>query len=90
MQLRKSKPTTLNWAVKMRAILASKTRDPQGKGWMTTNEFCKTLNLAEGTALRYLRHGIALGKLERFTGTAQFGNIIRIQTWYRPMRTKRK
>jgi len=90
MQPRKSKPITPNWAVKMRAVLASKTRDPQGKGWMTTAEFCKTLTLAQGTALRYLRHGIKLGKLERFTGTAQFGNVIRIQTWYRPLRKKRK
>jgi hypothetical protein len=74
----------------MRSLLAAKTREPQGKGWMTTAEFCKTLTLAQGTALRYLRHGIALGKLERFSGTAQYGNVIRIQTWYRPVQVKRK
>ena len=90
MQPRKSKPTTLNWAVKMRSVLAAKTREPQGKGWMTTDEFRKTLNLSQGTALSYLRHGIALGKIERFSGTAQFGNVIRIQTWYRPVRRKGK
>jgi hypothetical protein len=90
MQHRKSKLTTPNWAVEMRSMLVAKTREPIGKGWMTTDKFCASLNVSQGTGLRYLRKGIALGKIERFTGTMLFGNLIRTQTWYRPLKGKGK
>ena len=80
----KSKVTPPNWALELRSVLAAKTREPQGDGWMTTLQFQETLGCAHGTALSYLKRGIALGKLERFRGSAMSGAGIRIQTWYRP------
>ena len=84
MPLQKSKVTTPSWAIELRSILTAKCSEPKGEGWMTTDEVCTQLNIARGTALRYLRQGIALGKLERFIGTHDFGGLIRRQAWYRP------
>lgn len=84
----KSKPIAPNWAIELRSVLAAKTREPKGDGWMTSLQFQETLGCAHGTALSYLKRGIALGKLERFRGSAMSGAGIRIQTWYRPITKK--
>ena len=90
MPRQKSKPTTPNWAVELRSLLSAKTREPKGDGWMTTEEFAKSLKIATGTAHKYLRRGLALGHLQKFTGTANSAAGIRIQTWHRPVQGKRK
>ena len=90
MQPRKSKPTTPNWAVELRSLLSAKTREPKGDGWMTTEEFTESLKISTGTAHKYLRRGLALGHLEKFTGTANSAAGIRLQTWHRPVQGKRK
>ena len=88
MQPRKSKPTTPNWAVELRSVLSAKGREPKGEGWMTTADFCKSLDISLSTALRYLRNGVQAGHLERYIGTATSPAGIRIQTWYRPVAKK--
>jgi hypothetical protein len=57
---------------------------------MTTEEFAESLKIATGTAHKYLRRGLALGHLQKFTGTANSAAGIRIQTWHRPVQGKRK
>lgn len=84
MPRQKSKPITPNWAVELRDVLSAKTRQPKGEGWMTTEEFAESLEIAIGTAHKYLRRGLASGHLEKFTGTAISPAGIRIQTWHRP------
>jgi hypothetical protein len=88
MPRQKSKLTTPNWAVELRSVLSAKTREPKGNDWMTAEQFCITLGIAHGTALKYLRRGIESGHLEMFRGTAVSAAGIRIQTWYRPITKK--
>jgi len=88
MPRQKSKATTPNWAVELREVLNAKTREPKGEGWMTTEQFAASLQIAIGTAHQYLRRGLASGHLERFTGTAISSAGIRIQTWHRPVAKK--
>jgi hypothetical protein len=90
MQPRKSKPTTPNWAIELRSLLGAKTRDPVGEDWMTCSEFAAHLGVAVKTAQTALKRGLDQGLLERFRGTAVFGGIVRIQTWYRPIKKNRK
>jgi hypothetical protein len=84
----KSKSTAPNWAHELREVLSAKTREPKGDNWMTAEQFCTTLKIANGTALKYLRRGIKDGHLEMFRGTAVSAAGIRIQTWYRPITKK--
>ena len=85
----KSKLITPNWAHELRSVLCTKTREPKGEGWQTTEQFRNLLGISTGTALRYLRRGIASGHLEMFRGTAISPAGIRIQTWYRPKIVKK-
>lgn len=89
MPRQKSKPSQLNWAHELREVLTAKTREPKGEGWMTTEEFAASLEIAVGTAHKYLRRGLASGHLEKFTGTAISPAGIRIQTWHRPVLVKK-
>ena len=84
----KSKATTPNWALELRSVLSAKGREPKGDGWMTTAEFCKSLDISLNTALRYLRNGVKEGHLERFIGSTISPAGIRIQTWHRPAAKK--
>jgi len=88
MPRQKSKATAPNWAVELRSVLSAKGREPKGEGWMTTAEFCKSLDISLGTALRYLRGGVQSGHLERFIGSSISPAGIRIQTWHRPVAKK--
>jgi len=84
----KSKATAPNWAVELRSVLSAKGREPKGEGWMTTADFCKSLDISLSTALRYLRNGVRDGHLERFIGSSISPAGIRIQTWHRPVAKK--
>jgi hypothetical protein len=84
----KSKSTAPNWAHELREVLSAKTREPKGEGWMTTEDFAESLEIAIGTAHKYLRRGLASGHLEKFTGTAISTAGIRIQTWHRAITKK--
>lgn len=88
-QRRKSKAIKHNWAIELQSVLCAKTREPQGKGWLTTEQFSELLGISIGTGLKYLRRGLASGHIERFDGTSKSPVGVRIQTWYRPVQ-KRK
>lgn len=90
MPRQKSKPSSPDWAHQLRDVLTAKTREPKGEGWMTTEEFAASLEIAVGTAHKYLRRGLASGHLEKFTGTAISPAGIRIQTWHRPVIVKKE
>jgi hypothetical protein len=90
MPRQKSKPSPLNWAHELREVLTAKTREPKGENWMTAEQFCTSLDIARGTALKYLRRGMASGHIEMYRGTAVSSAGIRIQTWYRPVMVKKE
>jgi len=57
-----------------------------GEDWMTCSQFSAQLGIAVKTAQVALKRGVDQGLLERFRGTAVFEGIVRIQTWYRPIK----
>jgi len=84
MPQRKSKATAQpNWALQLREELSAKTREPKGTGWLTCDEFGKTLGISRRLAREYLRRGMAMDKIEKFRGTQKTPDGINHQTWYR-------
>lgn len=78
------------WAILHEQALRSRTKKPQGDGWLTSHDLMKMFSCSAYGVKRRMRdikkYG---GGVEMFSGTQIVGGKIQATNWYRPTKGKK-